>query len=371
MAFDLHKLARAAEFSMPVGPLGLVRCKSFTSDLMLEARQRLNVHKPEGKEFARWLLGELAKLPAVQDFHESDPIQGDSLTAEQLAFVTDFELESFCENILKKNLYLTREHGSKDFLRVEGQSACDFLAQAIVHRGNEEKAQIDRIIQSATEPLFTVSTIDSIKKNLSASNDFEDLIKKYSAKSSLDAIRESIAASNPLDALGKQYLGDQSRTERLLAQTQPEPEFVNVPPMRFPKNPIHETNQILENLTSQIEDMRPLVAQGAELIRSMNDTALRMQADYFRNAERTDTQTKNALRVAVFSLIVSAVSLFASSWFSYQTYADGKMAASESKEQGRAFEERFNKLLAAQHEDRVLLIKALADLKQPESAGKK
>lgn len=371
MAFNLHKLARAAEFSMSLGSLGLVRCKSFTSDLMSEARQRLKAPGTEGKELARWLLGELAKRPTVEDFKESDPIEGDSLTTEQLASVTDPELESFSEQVLKKNLYLTGAHGGYVLRRIESQSACDFLAHAIVHRGNEEKALIDRIIQSATKPLFAESTLDSIKRSLTASNQFETLIKQYSGGSALDSIRERNAATSQIDVLGKKFAEEASLAERVLSQAPPEPQVVSVPSMHFPKNPILETNQILENLSEQIEGMRPLVAKGAELIRCMNDTALRMQGDYIANAARTDRQTRNATRVAVMSLIVSAIGLIASSWFSYQTYADGKVAAKESKNQGRAFEDLSKDLMTAQHEDRLLLTKALADLKQPLPVGRK
>ncbi|MEC5214462.1 hypothetical protein RCH06_003025, partial [Polaromonas sp. CG_9.5] len=50
MAFDLHKLVRAAEFSVSLGSLGLVRCKSLTSSLISEARRRLKAPDTEGKE---------------------------------------------------------------------------------------------------------------------------------------------------------------------------------------------------------------------------------------------------------------------------------------------------------------------------------
>ena len=370
MAFDLNKLARAAEFSMSLGSLGLVRCKSLTSSLMSEARQRLKAPDTDGRELARWLLGELAMRPTVQDFKEADPIEGDSLTAEQVASVTDPELESFSENVLRKNLYLTRAHGSEEPLRVEGQLACDFLAQAIVHRGKEEKAQMDRLIQSAAKPLFAESTLESIKRSLTASNQFEALIKQYSGGSALGSIRESIAATQQIN-FGKKYAEEATLAERVLSQPRHEPQILNVPPMHFPKNPIHETNQILENLTGQIEDMRPLVAQGAELIRSMNDTALRMQGDYIANAARTDRQTRNATGIAVLSFIVSAVGLVASSWFSYQIYVDGKANAVESQKQGDAFEKLAKDLMTAQHEDRVTLIKALVDMKPSVPVGKK
>ena len=132
---------------------------------------------------------------------------------------------------------------------------------------------MNRIIQSATKPLFAESTLDSIKRSLTASNQFEYLIKKYSDKLELNAMKESIAASNSIIFFGKKD------AEEVLApigrsQAQPEPQVLNMPRMHFPKNPILVTNQILENLTGEIEDLRPLVAQGAELIRCMNDSAL-------------------------------------------------------------------------------------------------
>lgn len=370
MAFDLNKLARAAEFSMSLGSLGLVRCKSLTSSLMSEARQRLKAPDTDGRELARWLLGELAMRPTVQDFKEADPIEGDSLTAEQVASVTDPELESFSENVLRKNLYLTRAHGSEEPLRVEGQLACDFLAQAIVHRGKEEKAQMDRLIQSAAKPLFAESTLESIKRSLTASNQFEALIKQYSGGSALGSIRESIAATQQIN-VGKKYAEEAKLAERVLSQPRHEPQILNVPPMHFPKNPIHETNQILENLTGQIEDMRPLVAQGAELIRSMNETALRMQGDYVANAAKSNEQTRKAMRVAVLTLIVSAVALMASSFFSYLSYADGKTNALISKQQGDVFEKLTKDLMAAQYEDRAALNKVLVDMKKNVPVSKK
>lgn len=337
---------------------------------MSEARQRLNALDAEGRELARWLLGELAKRPTVQDFKESDPIEGDSLTMEQVASVTDPELESFSERVLEKNLYLTRVHGSDVLRRVEGESACDFLARAIVHRGNEEKAQIDRIIQSATKPIFAESTLESIKRSLTASNQFEALIKQYSGGSALDSIRESIAAANQIDVLGKKYAEEAKLTEKALFQPRHEPQILNVPPMHFSKNPIHETNQILENLTGQIEGMRPLVAQGAELIRSMNDTALRMQADYIGNAERTDRQTKNAIRVAVSSLIVSAFGLVASSWFSYQSYSDAKASDIKAETQTKVFKEGIDTLVKEQRLEQAALLKSLEANRSTSSSKK-
>lgn len=373
MTFDLHKLARAAEFSLTLGSAGVVRCKSLSSDLMSQTWQRLKTSEAADKEtdVLRWLLGKMARRPTVVNFNESDLIDGESLTSEQLTAVTDQELESFCEKVLQKNRFLVKSHGGKELKQAEGESSCNFLARAVLHRCTENKAQIDRIVQPATRQLFSESTLDSIIKSLTASNQFETLIQKYSAGSALDSLREGSAAFTQFDRLGKQYTDKNSIAERVLSQEYPEHQISNPPQLHSPNNPILETNQILENLSVQIEGMRPLVAQGAELIRCMNDTALRMQSDFIFNTEESSRQTKKAMRVAVLSLFVSAVGLVASSWFSYQTYADGIVAAKESKDQSKAFENLQRDLMTAQHEDRLLLTKALADLKQPTPSGKK
>lgn len=360
MAFDLHKLARAAEFSFNLNSIGLVRCKPLSSDLMSLAWKRIKTSGFDSRELARWLLGEMARCP-TGDFQEADPIEGNSLTTEQLMAVTDQELEFFSERLVQKNMYLVRAHGGEELKRVEGQSACDFLAHAIEHRCAEEKAQIDRIIQSATRPLFVDSTLESIKKSLAASNKFEDLIKQYAGASSLDQINKSLAASNHFDDLTKQFSGSASSTERLLAQPRMETQILSVPPMHFPKNPIFETNQILENLTSQIEGMRPLVAQGAELIRGMNDTALRMQADYVVNAVRADRQTNKAMWVAGLSLFVSAIGLVVSSYFSYQSYVDAKSAGEKENAQIKVFKDSINTLVTEQRAERAAFLKQIGD----------
>lgn len=370
MAFNLRKMARAAEFSFDLSFIGLVRCKPLSSDLISQAWKRITPPDFDSRELARWLLGEMAKRPTIENFQEADPIEGNSLTAEELMAVTDQELESFSERLVQKNLYLVRAHEGEELKRVEGQSACDFLAHAIERRA-KEKAQIDQIIQSTTRPLFVDSTLDSIKKSLVASNKFEDLIKQYAGASSLDQIKKSLAASNHFDDLTKQFLGSASSTERLLAQPRVETQILSVPPMHFPKNQILETNQILENLTSQIEGMRPLVAQGAEMIRGMNDTALRMQADYVANAVRADRQTNRAMGVAGASLFISAIGFVVSSYFSYQSYADAKSPAEKADVQIKVFKDSISTLVAEQRAERAAFLKQIGDANRNVPKAKK
>lgn len=371
MAFNLHKLARAAEFSFDLSSIGLVRCKPLSSDLMSQAWKRIKTSDFESRELTRWLLGEMAKRPTVENFQEADPIEGNSLTTEQLIAVTNQELESFSERLVQKNLYLVRAHEGEELKRVEGQSACDFLAHAIEHRCTEEKAQIDRIIQSTTRPLFVDSTLESIKKSVAASNKFEDLIKKYSGESQLEQLKKSLAGPYQLDELRKQFSTDASAAELLGSPSRLEPQILSMPPMHFPKNPILETNQILENLTDQIQDMRPLVAQGAELIRSMNETAIRMQADYVANAARSDRHTNRALWVAGASLVISAIGFVVSSYFSYQSYRDSKASGEKTDAQIKVLEDGIRNLVSEQQADRAAFLKSVTDANRAGVISKK
>ncbi len=356
MAFDLDKLLRAGEFSLVLNSIGLVRCKSFTSDLMSQASKRVTAPGFESKELARWLLGEVAILPISEQFQEADPIEGEPLSTEQLNVVTDAELEAFSDRVAKKNTFLVSTHKGKEVTRTEGQSACDFLAYAIEHSQAEEKARTARLLESVSPPLFGQSTLDSIKSSLAASNRFEDLIKKY--------------------AIGP------SPVDRLVGAIPIEPRVLDFPEIHVPKNPIHETNQILENLSGRIDEMRPLVVQGAEMIRSMNETAVRMQGDYLENAARTDQQTSNAMKVAVASLVVSGLGLIGSTYFSYLTYRDGKVAADAAKlaekkadeksaAQKALIEEGISKLLSSQQDGTKAIVKSLAEVGHGISATKK
>ena len=371
MSFDLEKLSRMAEFSLKLSSIGLVRCESLTSGLMSQAWKRIKTPDFDSKGLARWMLGEMAKRPSNENFQATDPIEGSSLTTDELMIVTDLELEHFSENLLQKNQYLVGTHKGEAIKRGEGQSACDFLAQAVEHRCAEEKAQLDRIIQSATRPLFVESTLDSFKKSLAASNKFEDLIKKYSGESQLEKLKKSLAGPYQLDELRKQISAGASAAELLGNPSFLEPPILSMPPMQFPKNPILETNQILENLTGQIDDIRPLVAQGAEVIRSMNETAIRMQADYVANAARADRHTNRALWFAGVSLVVSAIGIVVSSYFSYQSFMDSKASGEKTDAQMKVFEDGVRNLVSEQQADRAAFMKSVTDASRAAVSSKK
>jgi hypothetical protein len=75
----------------------------------------------------------------------------------------------------------------------------------------------------------------------------------------------------------------------------------------LPPNPAFETNARLNYVILHMQEMRPLAAESANLIRSMNDASIRMLADFGRNARRTEIYTWVMIALAAVSLVATAV----------------------------------------------------------------
>jgi hypothetical protein len=338
MAFDISKLARMGEFSMELESLGRVSCLSLTAGHLSQVNKKLGSSDVESHDFVRWLFGEMARRPVEGCPDEADPIKGPSLTAEELKAVTDQEFEEFAGKLIQKNKYLLKTHKGSDIERSVDESACGFLVRAFRHHAAEQKAQWERMTKSVSRPLFSSATLEAMQRNLGLSDQLRDTIDKYTR--------------------------DLSATGPSLAEPRPDVLMSRMPELHIPKNPIHETNEKLGSVVKQMDDLRPMAAQVAQLIRSMNDAALRMQADYIENAKIFGRQTRIAIWIATISLLVS-------SFFSYQSYIDAKESGVTSAAQIKAFQSEIRDLAAAQREERAALVKAIVDARRVSPAAVK
>lgn len=346
MALNIRDLARMCEFGLELQSLGTVRCLSLNTDHLSQANKKLASSGVQGIDFVRWLLGEIARRPVEGRSDEGDPIEGASLTTEELSLVTDGELEEFAEKLTQKNRYLLKTHKGSDIERSVDESACGFLVRAFRHHAAEQKAQWERMTQSVSKSLFAETTLDSIRRNLGLSDQLRDTIEKYTR-------------SSPTAGLS-------------LPDTRLDVYAHRMPEFRIPENPIHETNKKLGRVVKQIEDLQPVAAQYAQLISDMNDTALRMQTGYIENAKIAGLLTKIAIWIAAVSLLVSAVGLAISSFFSYQSYVDAKESGVRSDAQIKAFQNEIRDLSTAQREERAALVKAIVNAPRvPATAVKK
>lgn len=336
MTFNIRKLARMGEFSMELNSLGRLCCINLRTSHLSQADKKLAASDVQSLDVVRWLFGEMARRPVDGLSDEHDPANNPRFTAEELPSVTDDELEAFAEKLIEKNKHLLlKTHEGSDIEKSVDESACDFLVRAFRHYAAEQKAQWKRMIESVSKPVFAETTLDSIRKNLGLSDQLQNTIAKYT--DSLKADRLNLAEPK-LDVFAHR-----------------------LPELHIPKNPIYETNRTLENVVKQIEDLRPMAAQAAQLISSMNDTALSMQVNYIKNAEETGRQTKIAMRIAAAGLVLTVIGLAISSYFSYQSSIDSNESGQKSDAQIKAFQIEIRDQAAAQHEERAALLKAITD----------
>lgn len=332
MPLNIEQLARAGQFSVTLPPVGLVHCASLTNSVFSEAKNRVNDNALDPNEFARWLLGELGHLAVSTEFKEADPIESPVLTAAQLVSIDKKELESFALALVKKNSFLIAAHGGGNIQQASDEAATSFLVRAIIHHATKEKAKFESLVASIKKPFFQESTLDSIRRTMSASSSFQELAKKY-ASSALDISKPIVGSEN----------FDISRARML----EPLP------------NPTLETNRLLREAAAHLQELRPLVAEGAQLIQSMNDTALRMQADYIENSTQSQKETKRATRIAAIGLIVSAIGIFISLYSSYQSDLSAKASEKANEEQIKVFQTSIENLVTVQREEIKVLQTAL------------
>lgn len=401
MALNIRDLARMCEFGFELKSLGTVRCLCLNTAHLTQANKKLRESGGQSIDFVRWLFAEIARRPVDGGFDDADNTEAPRLTTEELSSVTDVEVEEFADKLTQKNRYILKTHKGNDIERSVDESACDFLVRAFRHYAAEQKTQWERMIEPVSKSIFASATVEAMQRNLGLSNQLQDTIDKYasgysgvermlaeekdkwekmtklasqpfSPSAAMEAMQRNHGALDQLrDAVGKHAFDLPNTASRFAEPSSDVPNF-NIPEIRIPKNPIHDTNAMLEGVVRQIEELRPVAAQAAQIIRSMNDTALRMQADYIENAETAGQQTRNAIRIAAVSLLVSAIGLAISSFFSYQSYVDAKEAGVKSDAQIKAFQNEIRGLATAQHEERATLVKAIVDARRvPAAAFKK
>lgn len=393
MALNIRDLTRMCEFSLELKSLGAVRCLSLRTDHLSQANKKLSSSGVQSLDFVHWLFGEIARRPVDGRSDEDDAIEGSCLTMEELSSVTGGELEEFADKLIQKNRYLLKTHKGSGIERSADESACDFLVRAFRHHAAEQKVQWERMTEPISKSLFASTTLEAMQRNLGLSDQLQDTIDKYahghsvaekilaeekdkwermtqsvskslSANATVGAMQRNVGALDQLrDAIDKH-----TRNLPITAPSFAEPKLdvlnYRMPELHIPKNPIHDTNEMLESVVRQIEDLRPMAAQAAQIIRSMNDTALRMQTDYIENAKAAGRQTKIAIWIAAASLIVSL-------FFSYQTYVDAKESSGKSDAQIKAFQNEIRDLVTVQREERAAIVKAIVDARSVSAAAVK
>ncbi len=388
MPLDLDDLISMSEFPLELSSVGRVTCTALTTKHLSKSNKRLLSTEVDSHDFARWLLGEVARKCAAIQSDEHKQGEGERLNTDELNLVTGDELEKFSEELLANNWYLRQSLAGEDLKREDSESASNFLVRAVRNYNAEEKARWEGIANPLSRLHLGAATLEALRLNHQISDQLGGEISKFelgsaSRKLALDA--QEYEESKP-GAIAEKLSSMHQAGSLLRKMKQPDIErlatnagipFTPMSQIPLPHNPIHNTNEKLERIVDRIEHLGPVMSMAAQLIQSMNDTALKMQSDFIENARDSGRKTSIAIFIAAASLVLSFIGLPVSIYFSYQSLiADRESTASSSalnqelqgeihslidtqRRELAILQEELLKVASAQSEEREALVNAI------------
>jgi hypothetical protein len=221
-----------------------------------------------------------------------------------------------------------------------------------------EAAKYAESLHATLKPKLGYDVSAAINENLSISNQLKNEIDKYSKhmtagiqqySESEKMIEDLKFQSNLTKSRASDFATDKNLSKRERIESAP---FINA--HQFQKNPIHETNEKLDKVQQNIEDLRPMAVQAAQLINSLNQVAVKMQMDSIKNA----TTTRN---YAILAIFLSAIGILVSSYFSIKTNNDSDESSRQNALQLKAFQSEIHSITAAQKDGNIALVKSIND----------
>lgn len=376
MALDLSKLGRMHDFTLVTGALGEIRCGTLNLKKISTVGKMANAPDVNGVAFSRQVLGMVStrRVGAEGEGEDGAEAKEATLTDDEIRLITDEEVETFAKEFVAHNAWILRSHenGKRqigtseksdsvdpltqkiiDYEKRGDETSSDYFVRVLRHYLDEQSQRLKKMMEPLSERLATNLFEEQMKKIMEplssrmATSMFKD--------STLESLRGNFSLSDQLQETIKAF--NQSTLDASMSSVTFEPTTVHMRDLRIPENPVFETNRQLNGVLEHIENIRPIVVQSAELIGNMNDTALRMQADFMSNARSTQKYAWVAIGIAVVSLVVS-------SFFSWLSYNDAKQVAARNDAQLELFQQEIRNLIVAQEKDRVVLVNTLNNPRQ-------
>ena len=309
----------------------------------------------EPETLARKLLLTIGRK--LTDSDELDAVcGGPSLTEEESSQVSRPELDDFSSQFIVRRLRVTPE----DLAKSASDSinpGCDQLAEAFIAHTDSQRARMERILGEAQSSILGGTSLEDARDALTATTrgdtaaelarkfgigeTLADQARKFSVGDSAAelarkfgigetmaeqarkfGIGETVAEKMRKDALGASALNAAFRTVEAsnklgesiaslrafekMASKQPEHiDMARLPPLL--PNPILETNRLLERQQIYAEEMRPTVIRCAELIQTLTDSTLAMQAFSNNNSAQAEKHARRSMRVAIGSIAIAVI----------------------------------------------------------------
>jgi hypothetical protein len=326
---DISKLKHHANFDLVTNAFGRLRCGPITMTELSKFDQMARAASIESETLARKLLLTIGRK--LTDSDELDAVcGGPSLTEEESSQVSRHELDDFSSQFIVRRLRVTPE----DLAKSASDSinpGCDQLAEAFIAYTDSQRARMERILGEAQFSILGGTSLEDARDVLTATtrgDSAAELARKFGIGETMAeqarkfGIGETVAEKRRKDALGASALNAAFRTVEAsnklgesiaslrafekMASKQPEHiDMARLPPL--PPNPILETNRLLERQQIYAEEMRPTVIRCAELIQTLTDSTLAMQAFSNNNSAQAEKHARRSMRVAIGSIAIAVI----------------------------------------------------------------
>lgn len=382
---DISKLKHIADFNVKCAVLGEIRCGPFGND-ELSKIDKMARDKVSGEALARYLILTLGrKLTGEADVDEV--AGGPSLTEGEVAQLSKDELDDFCDQFVVRRLRsrsgtLEVETKSEDNQGTV-KSGVDGLCPAIVAHTDSQHAQIERILGSksatmkgafarvhdnvlATEALHKSSIWDQVRKQ-GVGGTIADQVNKLSSGGILDQTRRDALGVSAVEAAIRAVKASDNLGESIAALRASEdyanramafvvPEKITITPPQIPPNPILETNNLLREQQAYAKEIRPTIIRSAELIQTLADTTLTMQALANDNSKEADRHAQRSMRIAIISIVIAIITGITSIY-----YAKGSPTAEQVDLLAKDLHAQANKVIISNQADRIAFEKKAAE----------
>ena len=312
MASELSKLLPQDSFHLETQSLGTIWCDSLKVGTLSMLEKELKQDDIDSVIFARKLLHEVGrhKEKSESEQKDEDATKSAPFSVEDISRLSDEEIEHFSSEFVAHNDWLletyettqrsvtTNDEGDKvptihrtpiELPKDDAERDSDYLVRLLRRYIDEQAKQINQMLRSFSGSLFkntfSTATKDLLKKHVSLSDQL---------RRTLQGFGPSLTGPHIADIVKSDYTG------------------IEIPTL--PENPIHETNQRLNDVLDHAEELRPIFIQSAELFRNMSDTAVQMHADFNRSAGKSLFVSVLVGCIAGASLVVTALY----SWWSYE-----------------------------------------------------
>jgi hypothetical protein len=323
----------ARTFEFTTKSLGRIVCAPMKVRQHIALRTAMaREHKgsyPDARQFASYLLSVLGKRADAQE---------NAVTLKEAESLEDAELEEFAAAFLENNQWLSSDLGSP---KADEESHQAYLLRAF--RAYDEKIQRN-CGSFAWMPKVALQTLEMFKRNEPLYKALEATRKTLPpdlfSNATLEMLKRNASISKTLaGSIGQIRAAEEASRHLAALHVEPEMRHLEFKP---PPNPVHDTNRLLA-------EVRDVMAQAADLTKSLNDTTIGMARDSAQYSQQIILDSARYSRRMIFwaavGVFVAVATLMITAYFNWTANRDGELLRNAVQTQSQSISE-LSKALA-------------------------